>query len=244
MGVIIDGVEYDEYIREQQEELLDEFNVIQTVTDIVKAYLPSDISYFDNSKINKIFEEIKKADGKSEDYAYALSCIILNIGTACRIPYSLEKAYLAHMRYTGSILTYFNKYKSQLSVVGKQKIARTIERQFKHFEINPVKAALQAITFKQVPLDKVPMWVLNISPKSLPGKMYNAVSTMVEGWLAYKYYDMLEAVRMYKKAAEGRYEISDPQSVYISQRLKKEAAYFYDVAYRALNDMLKVYDQV
>lgn len=244
MGVVIDGIEYDEYIREQQEELLDEFNVVQTVSDIVKAYLPSDISYFDNNKLNKLFEEIKKADGKSEDYAYALSCIILNIGTACRIPYSLEKAYQSHMRYTGSILTYFNKYKSQLSVVGKLKIARTIERQFKHFEINPIKAALKAITFKQVPLDKIPMWVLNISPKTMGGKIYNTLTNMFEGWLAIRYYDMLEAVRMYKKAAEGRYDINDPQSVYLSQRLKEEASYFYDTTYRALNDMLKVYDQV
>lgn len=247
MSVYIDGQEYEEYsLEEQANDILDEFYISESVLDSVKHYMPSDISYFDDSKIEQLFRDLnnKEEPATPEEYAYILCCIILNIGTACRIPYSLEQAYTNNKRYTGSILRYFNKYKNQLAQPGRNKLKNTIEKQFKHFEINPIKSALSLIKIKGVPLAKMPLIIFNISPKTVPGKIVNSLTNMFTGWLAIRYYDLLEALRMYKRAVDGKYDINDPQSVIIEQKMKKEAEYFYDITYRVLNDMLKVYDQL
>jgi hypothetical protein len=191
-----------------------------------------------------MFREIEKNDGQSEDYAYALSSIMVNIGNAARQPSSLEKCYKANVRYKGQLLTYFNKYKSKLSPIGKAKLRHSVEAQFKHFEINPIKIAVNAIKIKGIPLKRIPTVTLKLDPKSLAGSTVNSIVDVYTSWLAVKYYDLLEAVRMYKKASVAEYDINDVKSIYTANALKEEASYFYDIAFRVLEDMLKLYDQL
>lgn len=244
MGVYINGEEFSEELLNEQDQILNEFMILDALKNFMSSKLPADISYFDTRKLDEMFKEIEKNDGQSEDFAYALSSIIINIGNAARQPSSLEKCYKANVRYKGQVLSYFNKYKGKLSAVGKAKLRHSIEAQFKHFEINPIKMALNGIKIKGIPLSRVPMVKLKLNPKSLGGSTLNSLVDMYIGWLAVKYYDLLEAVRVYKKATQSEYDINDPKSVYINVALKNEAEYFYDIAFRVLDDMLKVYDQL
>lgn len=243
MNISVNGQEYSEYLQEQ-EELLTEFNIMEGLRNFISSKLPADISYFDTRVLDEMFREIEKNNGQSEDYAYALSSIVTNIGNAARQPSSLEKCYKKNIRYRKQILTYFQKYKNKLSPVGKAKLRHSVESQFKHFEINPIKMALNGIAYNGTPLTRIPMRVLKLTPTSLAGSTVNSLVDLYTSWLAVKYYDLLEAVRVYKKAMESEYDIDDPKSVYITAALKKEASYFYDTAFSVLQDMLKLYDQL
>lgn len=227
-----------------QEQYLTEFVILDALKNFMASKLPADISYFDTRTVDEMFKEIERNNGTSEDYAYALSSLMVNIGNAARQPSSLEKCYKSNVRYKGQILLYFNKYKNKLSVDGKKKLRHSIEGQFKHFEINPIKMALNAIKIGGAPLTRVPVKKLALKAGSLGATTVNSLVDMYTNWMAIKYYDLLEAVRVYKRASVSEYDINDPKTIHIQAALRDEADYFYDVAKRVLEDMLKVYDQL
>lgn len=239
MSVNQEIVEYN-----SSDQIIEEFSIIDGFKGFIDSKLPADISYFNHSKIDEVFRELDRNNGQSEDYAYVLSSIIVNIGNAARQPTSLEKCYQQSVRYRGTITYYFNKYKSKLSVASKSKLRHSIERQFKHFEFNPIKMALRSIKVGGVPLTRVPTKVLKLSAKTVKGSTINSLVDMYTNWLAIKYYDLLEAVRVYKRAANSEYDLNDVKSIYVSSALKEEADYFYNTAYAILEDMLKVYNEL
>ena len=100
MSVYIRGQEFNDEYLEEQDQYLEEFVVLDTLKSFITTKLPSDISYFDTVKLDAMFKEIEMNNGKSEDYAYAISSIVVNIGNAVRQPHSLDKMYKAHIRYT------------------------------------------------------------------------------------------------------------------------------------------------
>lgn len=246
MAVNVNGVPFEE---NNSEELLDEFYVFDYIKGLMRSTLPADISYFYHNKIDSIFRELdNNPESKPEDYAYVLSSIVVNIGNAARQPSSLEKCYHANIRYKGTVLYYFNKYKNKLSEAGRTKVRHSVEHQFKHFEFNPLKIALRTIKINKVPLARIPaMKVLKIAPKPIASTLAQTTNTLVgvySGWLAVKYYDLLEAVRVYKRAMYTDYDIEDVKSIYISKAIQQESEYFYNMALHILEDMLKVYDQL
>lgn len=242
MSVNINQEELIEY--NSDDLVLEEFSIMEGIKGFVESLLPADVSYFDHSKIDQVFRELDRNDAKSEDYAFVISSIIVNIGSAARQPSSLEKCYKKNLRYRGTVLYYFNKYKGKLSDASKKKIRHSIERQFKHFQINPIKSALKLIKVGGAPIGELPAKILKLSSDSISGGAVNSLVDTYSGWLAIKYYDLLEAIRMYKRAANSEYDIGDPKSMYVSGALKKEAEYFYQIAYAVLQDMLKVYDEL
>ena len=219
--------------------ILEGFDIMDGIGDFINSKLPADISYFDHSKLNEIFREIDKNNGKSEDYAYALYSIIINIGNAARQPSSLEKCYKANIRYKRTITEYFNKYKSKLSVDSKKKLRHAIESQFTHFQINPIKDILKTLKVPDIPLN-----VLNLDKNSFVGGAVSGATDTFLDRFAIKYHDLLEAIRMYKKAANNESDWNDMKAHYTVAKFKNEAMYFYDIAHAVLEDMLKVYDQL
>ena len=243
MNININGQEYSEYLQEQ-EELLTEFNVLDLVRNFIANKLPADISYFNTRTLDEMFREIERNNGQSEDYAYALSLIVTNIGNTARQPSSLDKCYKTGVQYRKQLLTYYNKYKNKLSPIGKAKIRHSIEAQFNHFEINPIKGALSLIAYGGTPLTRMPAKLIKASPTSLAGSTANAIGDYFLSWFAVKYYDLLDAVKVYKKASLSEIDSGDSKSVYIMLALKKESKYFYESALAILQDMLKLYDQL
>jgi len=215
------------------------------IKSAVISKLPADISYFDNNKLDEVFAKVEEAGGKSEDYAYVLSSLVVNIGNAARQPSSLNACYKRGIRYKGQVLEYFEKYKDKLSVTGKKKLRHSIESQFKHSQINLVKSILTGVKIKGVPLASIPFLVTGLDPKkTLGGSTMAALIQLFIDWNAIKFYDLLEAVRVYKMAMNNEFDIDDPKAMYYIQAVKKNAWYFYDVAFRVLQDMMKVYDQL
>lgn len=244
MSVKINGVPFEEY-KKNQESLDEMFNVKSVFVAAFKSKLPADTSYFDNRKIDAVFKELDdNPESTAEEYALVLSNIILNIGNAARQPTSLSKCYEKNLRYTRSIATYYEKYKTKLSVGGKEKIRHSIEGQFKHFDLNLIRNLMYKIKIGKVPLARLPQKAMNVTSDSLPGSVVNKVVDTYNNWLTIKYYDLVEAVRIYKKAVNGEYDFEDAKSIYTAKVLKKQNQYFYDTAFAVLEDMLKVYDQL
>ena len=230
---------------EEQDQILEEFVVLDVIKNFMESKLPADISYFNHNKLDELFRQLdSNSQAKPEDYAYALSCIIVNIGNAARQPSSLEKCYKANIRYKRTVEYYFNKYKGKLSEIGKKKLRHSIERQFKHFEFNPVKMALNMIKVSGVPIGRLPVLYIKKALGDSAGRITGGLINAYTGWLAIKYYDLLEAVRVYKRASYAEYDITDVKSVYVVTSMKKESEYFYNIAFAVLEDMLKVYDQL
>ena len=228
-----------EPVYSSEDVVLESFDIMDGIKDFLNSKLPADISYFDHNKINEIFREIDKNGGKSEDYAFVLYSIIINIGNAARQPSSLDKCYKASVRYKRTVIEYFNKYKSKLSVDSKKKLRHAVESQFKHFQINPIKD-----TLKMLKVPDLPLKALNLTKDAMPGSMVNSSIDVFLSRFAIKYYDLLEAVRMYKKAANSEADWDDLKAHYTVNKFKEEANYFYEIARAVLEDMLKVYDQL
>lgn len=228
-----------EPIYNSEDIVLEGFDIMDGVKNFVVSKLPADISYFDHNKLNEIFREIDKNNGKSEDYAFILYSIIINIGNAARQPGSLDKCYKSSIRYKRTVIEYFNKYKNKLSVDSKKKLRHAIESQFTHFQINPIKNFLKSI--KAVELA---MKAIKLSKDTMPGSaIYNSTAILLDRF-AIKYHDLLEAIRMYKRAANSEADWNDMKANYILSKFKQESEYFYEIAYAILEDMLKVYDQL
>ena len=219
--------------------VLEGFDVMDGIQNFINSKLPADISYFDHNKLNEIFREIDKNSGKSEDYAFVLYSIIINIGNAARQPSSLDKCYKANIRYKRTVIEYFNKYRSKLSVDSKKKLRHAVESQFTHFQINPIKDALKMFKIPDLPLK-----ALNLTKDAMPGSMVSGSIDVYLDRFAIKYHDLLEAVRMYKRAANSESDWNDAKAHYTVAKFKKESEYFYEMAYAVLEDMLKVYDQL